>query len=102
VDEYLQEMLTTGKSAPLWAVLQEDTYETSLGDGYYAYLAALFRSEPEAVRFVQEQSHEWRRWHVRQYEISCDRGGKLIILPGPTRGEAVTVEEVLNLARSAK
>lgn len=83
----------------LWAVLEEDTYETSLGDGYYAYLAAIFRLEAEAVNFARRQSREWRRWHVRRYAISWDCDGKLAVSPGPILGENITPAKILNLAR---
>ena len=74
----------------VWAVLREDTYETSFGDGYYSYVEAVYAAEEDALRFTSEHASEpWIRWHVRCYHLRLERGSPAVS-PEPTEAEPTT------------
>jgi hypothetical protein len=85
----------TASSNSFWAVLQEDTYETFLGDGYYAYVVGRYLSKDAAQSAIHslsgaEGADAYRyRWHVRSYTLT--RFGKTLeIAPAPTRTKPTT------------
>lgn len=81
----------------VWATLVEDTYETSQGDGYYAYLDRVFFTPSEAAAAVEAAQAGpdggWYRWHIRRYDLRRPGDG-IVMRPSPTREEPVTVEEI--------
>jgi hypothetical protein len=90
----------------VWAVLFEDTYETRLGDGYYAYVAGAYPSEQaanEAISGLSDAKGEyahWYRWHVRSYALK--RFGKTLrISPAPSEAEPTTPERLATAMAAA-
>jgi hypothetical protein len=83
----------------VWAVLCEDTYETSLGDGYYAYIEGAYRSKDEARAAIQRlrdargKDVQWYNWHLRSYTLTRS-GNALEIAPAPSEHEPTTVERL--------
>lgn len=97
VEARLRSRLAAGPLT-LWATLREDIYETSFGDGYYAYVSDVFLSEAdalaeqaEAAARLPEDTRGWYKWHIRRYVLS-DRDGGLHVAPEPTEAEPTTVQ----------
>lgn len=92
------------KPLTVWAILKEDQYESSLGDGYYAYLDQVFLRPSGAAAAVEaleaDPENGWYRWHIRRYRIS-GAGGSLRIDPLPSRAEPVTAEDLVSKILSA-
>jgi hypothetical protein len=96
----LRERLRRGQLT-VWAILLEDTYETWLGDGYFAYLDEVFLRPTQAAEAVEaaeqaaEQAPElgalWFHRHIRRYVLRS-WGGDVSIRPDPTNEEPVTVQ----------
>lgn len=65
----------------VFIVLREHEYETTFGDGYFAYFSAVFRTRPEAEAFAlgaryarpKEHTTGWR-YHVRSGSLVCEAG----------------------------
>lgn len=82
VPELLEGLATSFRTAERYAepiqvvlVLHEDTYETRIGDGYYAYLSAAFRDRSEAARWIDEQARDEQiAYHVREAVLEARRG----------------------------
>jgi hypothetical protein len=84
---------TPGGRITVWAVLYEDIYETSQGDGYYAYLAdAFFRREDAELFAVDSSSY---RFHVRRVDLSL-HDDKIIFTPIDLKpSESVSSSELI-------
>lgn len=83
-----------GGHRAVWGVLREDGYETSFGDGYYAYLEAVFASEDDAKKFAAENPQHMINWHIRKYEIGLING-EPALLTKPTEREPVNLDTLL-------
>ena len=56
---------TAGGKLAVWAVLNEDTYETSFGDGLYLHVAGISLNERDAHALIALAGEsQWVRWHV--------------------------------------
>jgi hypothetical protein len=89
------ELISEIRAAPggelsVWAVLYEDVYETTLGDGYYAYLADAFFTREESERFAAHSSAY--RFHVRPVRLTFD--GALRMEADLNRSERVGIDEL--------
>ena len=62
------------KTAPVFIVLREDTYETMLGDGEFHYFQDVFLTEEHAQRHLEQARSEWERPHLRMMTIRLDSG----------------------------
>ena len=69
-----------GGEIDVWGVLKEDAYETTLGDGYYAYLEAAFDTKGEADAFISDNAEHMIRWHLRRYTIRLVDGEPTLIV----------------------
>ncbi len=59
---------------PVFIVLKEDAYESSMGDGRYDYFEAAFQSETEALAYVASQPEErCINYHHRQDSIQLEK-----------------------------
>jgi hypothetical protein len=70
-----------GGQRTVLGVLREDTYETVFGDGYYAYLSAVFDTKDEAVAFAADNKEHSVTWHIRQYDLRLVDGEPVVIAP---------------------
>jgi hypothetical protein len=62
-----------GGTLTVWAVLHEDVYETSLGDGFYLHLHGAALNSADAQRLADLAGNsEWVKWHVRSYRIGLE------------------------------
>ena len=64
--------MTADGHLPVFAVLQEDHYETILGDGYYAYFEQAFFNRRDAEEFALEKTGEWQKYHVREGSLRLE------------------------------
>lgn len=85
----------------VWAILREDTYETQLGDGYYAYLVRAFLSEDAARHAAANANEKWMKWHVRSYNLFADGFGGCTIWPVPTQAEPTTATRIAEALRAS-
>src|SRR5579884_3614792 len=80
VDAVRQRIAKAGGSLTVWAILQEDCYETSLGDGFYLSLNGIALNEEDANRLAEMGQIENDRntnanrttgykMHVRRYAL---------------------------------
>ena len=91
------------KEGPLtvWAVLREDTYETTFGDGYYAYVAFAYLSEDSAMHTAANTTEEGMKWHVRRYDLAADGSEGCTLQPAPTKAEPTTVTGIAAALRAS-
>ncbi|AGA34816.1 hypothetical protein TVNIR_3179 [Thioalkalivibrio nitratireducens DSM 14787] len=94
----LAEQIRTGPATglPVFAVLHEDTYESALGDGKFAYLHAVFLDPADAEKECARLSEaQWSRGHLRRMSVALERGQLLV--PDHEREwfDRVTVEGVV-------
>lgn len=88
-DAVMIDFLKKGRRT-VWAVLREDTYETVFGDGYYAYVEAVYEAEEDALRFTSKHASEPSfRWHLRCFHLRLERGSPAVS-PEPTEAEPTT------------
>jgi hypothetical protein len=65
----------------VWAVLEEDNYETLFGDGFYLHLAGVTLNEADARRLAELVAPEpWIRWHIRRYDVGLGENGEAVFL----------------------
>jgi hypothetical protein len=66
----------------VWAVLQEDHYETMFGDGFYPHVHGIALNEADAKRLAgSAERDEYIRWHIRAYEIGLKDGAPALLAP---------------------
>ena len=55
----------------VWAVLEEDVYETQFGDGFYLHVRGLALNSADAHQLaaLAGGDSEWVKWHIRSYRI---------------------------------
>jgi hypothetical protein len=72
----------TGGKLVVWAVLNEDTYETSFGDGFYIHVAGIALNSEDAHALVALAGETpYVRWHVRRYELGLVNGLPAFLQP---------------------
>jgi hypothetical protein len=66
----------------VWAVLQEDRYETICGDGFYLHVHGIALNEADAKRLAGLGERDgYVRWHMRPYERGLKDGAPAFLLP---------------------
>lgn len=64
------------------AILQEDGYETVLGDGFYLHVRGVALNEADAKRLADVAPRDgYYRWHIRVYEIGLRDGAPAFLAP---------------------
>lgn len=60
-----------GGTLTVWAVLEEDVYETQFGDGFYLHVRGLALNSADAQRLAAlgGGDSEQVKWHVRSYRL---------------------------------
>jgi len=71
VETVRQRIKGAGGILTVWAVLNEDVYETQLGDGFYLHVHGLALNSADAERLAAlgGGDSEWVKWHVRSYRL---------------------------------
>jgi hypothetical protein len=66
----------------VWAVLQEDSYETLFGDGFYLHVRGIALNEVDARRLADLPERDgYIRWHIRAYELGVKDGAPAFLAP---------------------
>ena len=73
VESVRQRIKDAGGSLTVWAVLNEDVYETQFGDGFYLHAHGLALDSADAQRLADLAGNsEWVKWHVRSYRLGLE------------------------------
>jgi hypothetical protein len=71
-----------GGRLTIWAVLREDCYETTFGDGFYLHMQGVALNEADAKRLADLAPRDgYYRWHIRAYEIALEDGAPILLAP---------------------
>ena len=87
VESVRQRIKDAGGILTVWAVLNEDVYETSYGDGFYlhAHGLALNSADAEKLAALGGCDKELEKWHVRSYRLGLEND--LPVFTEPWRDE---------------
>ncbi len=87
VESVRQRIRDAGGILTVWAVLNEDVYETSYGDGFYlhAHGLALNSADAERLAALGGGDKELEKWHVRSYRLGLEND--LPVFTEPWRDE---------------
>ena len=70
VESVRQRIKDAGGILTVWAVLNEDVYETSFGDGFYLHVSGIALNGADADKLVALAGDaEFTKWHVRSYRL---------------------------------
>jgi len=73
VESVRQRIKDAGGSLTVWAVLNEDVYETQFGDGFYLHAHGLALDSADAQRLADLAGNsEWVKWYVRSYRLGLE------------------------------
>ncbi len=73
VETVRQRIKDAGGILTVWAVLNEDVYETRFGDGFYLHVSGIALDSADAQRLADlAGSSEWEKWHVRSYRLGLE------------------------------
>jgi hypothetical protein len=88
-----------GGMLTVWAVLHEDLYETSYGDGFYLHVRGIAFNSVDAQRLIDLAGNsEWSRWHIKGYRLGVENGLPAILRPWPKEEEFTIGDFVAILA----
>lgn len=91
----LAEALADGQERTVYVVLDEDTYETAVGDGEFHYLKGAFLSEEKAKALATRLEVPYKKAHLRV--MSVQRQGDQVFMPvfAPQTYDQCTVTGIL-------
>jgi hypothetical protein len=74
VETVRQRIKDAGGTLTVWAVLNEDVYETQFGDGFYlhAYGLALNSADADRLAALGGDDKKLVKWHVRSYRLGLE------------------------------
>jgi hypothetical protein len=74
VESVRQRIKYAGGTLTVWAVLNEDVYETQFGDGFYlhAYGLALNSADAQRLAALGGDDPKLVKWHVRSYRLGLE------------------------------
>ena len=69
-----QRIRDAGGILTVWAVLDEDVYETRFGDGFYLHVRGLALNSADADRLAAlgGGDKELEKWHIRSYRLGLE------------------------------
>ena len=83
----------------VWAILHEDLYETSYGDGFYLHVRGIAFNSVDAQRLIDFAGNsEWSRWHIKGYRLGLENGLPAFLRPWPKEEEFTIRDFVAILA----
>jgi hypothetical protein len=87
VETVRQRIKDAGGILTVWAVLNEDVYETSFGDGFYLHVSGIALVSADAERLVELGGGDKKleKWHVRSYRLGLEND--LPVFTEPWRDE---------------
>ena len=83
VESVRQRIKDAGGSLTVWAVLNEDVYETQFGDGFYLHAHGLALNSADAHRLAAlgGGDSEMVKWHVRSYRLGLENDQPVFTAP---------------------
>lgn len=74
VETVRQRIKEAGGILTVWAVLNEDVYETQFGDGFYLHAHGLALNSADADRLAAlgGGDKELEKWHIRSYRLGLE------------------------------
>ena len=87
-----------GGALTIWAVLHEDVYETTFGDGFYLHACGIALNRADADRLVAlAPVEQFARWHVKTYVLGLSNDMPILLEPWPLSEEFTigTIVEIL-------
>jgi hypothetical protein len=74
VESVRQRIKDAGGFLTVWAVLEEDVYETQFGDGFYLHVRGLALNSADADRLAALGGGDSKlvKWHVRSYRLGLE------------------------------
>ena len=70
VESVRQRIKDAGGILTVWAVLDEDVYESQFGDGFYLHVSGIALNGADADKLVALAGDaEFTKWHVRSYRL---------------------------------
>ena len=73
VETVRQRIKDAGGILTVWAVLNEDVYESQFGDGFYLHVEAIALNGEDAERLAAlPVVSEWTKWYVRSYRLGLE------------------------------
>lgn len=87
VETVRQRIMDADGILAVWAVLNEDVYETSFGDGFYLHVSgiALDSADAERLAALGGGDKKLEKWHVRNYRLGLEND--LPVFTEPWRDE---------------
>ncbi len=86
-----------GGALTIWAVLHEDIYETTFGDGCYLHVRGIALNHTDAERLAGLPAYEqFSRWHVKPYSLGL-KGNMPILLDSWPLSEEFTIGDVVEI-----
>ena len=87
VESVRQRIKDAGGILTVWAVLNEDVYETDFGDGFYLHVRGIALVSADAERLVALGGGDKKleKWHVRSYRLGLEND--LPVFTEPWRDE---------------
>jgi hypothetical protein len=88
-----------GGQLAVWAILNEDVYETSFGDGFYLHVAGIALDSKDAHALAELAGDSpWAKWHVKGYHLGLENGQPAFLRPWPKEEEFTIADFVEILA----
>jgi hypothetical protein len=74
VETVRQRIKDGGGILTVWAVLDEDVYESQFGDGFYLHVSGIALNSADAERLVAlgGGDRKLEKWHVRSYRLGLE------------------------------
>lgn len=81
----------------VWAILQEDSYETRFGDGLYLHVRGIALNNKVAQALVALAGNSgWVKWHVKDYALGVENGRPTFLRSWP-KSEEFTIAEFVEI-----
>ncbi|MDE3109499.1 MAG: hypothetical protein KGL02_06120 [Acidobacteriota bacterium] len=89
VDAVSARIKDAGGVLTVWAVLEEDTYETMFGDGFYLHVEGIALNSDDAQRLadVPPKKHTGTKWYVKSYRLGLVKERPAFLDPWPRSDE---------------
>ena len=98
VDALRRGVQDAGGTLSVWAVLHEDVYETTLGDGFYPHVRGIALNSPDAHKLaaLAGGNSQYAKWHVRGYRLELKDNAPVFVTPW-RHEEEFTISDIVVL-----
>ncbi len=99
VEAVRQRIKDAGGTLTVWAVLHEDKWETSFGDGFYLHVHGVALNGDDARQLAALATNtEWDKWHVKIYKLGLNNDVPAFLTTRPDSDEFWIADFVVLLA----